>query len=45
MESLTVTRMKKLNETRERYNFKNVWTSDEKFFNKDGLEKIKIYYS
>ena len=30
-ESLTVTRMKKLNEARERYNFKNVWTSDGKF--------------
>ena len=29
-ESLTVTRMKKLNEARERYNFKNVWTSDGK---------------
>ena len=29
-ESLTVTRMKKLNEARERYNFKNIWTSDGK---------------
>ena len=43
-ESLTVTRMKKLNEARERYNFKNVWTSDGKILYKDGLEKIKAYY-
>ena len=45
-ESLTVTHMKKLNEARERYNFKNVWTSDNgKILYKDGLGKIKIYYS
>ena len=45
MESLTVTRMKKLNEARERYNFKNVWTSDGKILYKDGSGKIKISYS
>ena len=44
-ESLTVTRMKKLNEARERYNFKNVWTSDGKILYKDGSGKIKVYYS
>ena len=44
-ESLTVTCMKKLNEARERYNFKNVWTSDGKILYKDGSGKIKIYYS
>ena len=31
-ESFTVTRMKKLDEARERYNFKNVWTSDGKIY-------------
>ena len=40
-ESLTVTRMKKLNEARERHNFKNVWTSDGKILYKDGSGKIK----
>ena len=44
-QSLTFTRMNKLNETRERYNFKNVWTSDGKILYKDGSEKFKIYYS
>ena len=44
-ESFTVTRMKKLDEARERYNFKNVWTSDGKILYKDGSGKIKIYYS
>ena len=44
-ESLTVTLMKKLNEARERYNFKNVWTSDGKMLYKDGSGKNKIYYS
>ena len=40
-ESLTVTLMKKLNEARERYNFKNVWTSDGKILYKDGREKLR----
>ena len=44
-QSLTFTRMNKLNEARERYNFKNVWTSDGKILYKDGSEKFKIYYS
>ena len=35
-ESLTVARIKKLNEARERYNFKNGWTSDRKLLYKDG---------
>ena len=37
--------MKKLNGARERYNFKNVWTSDGKILYKDGLGKSKVYYS
>ena len=45
MESLTVTCMKKLNEARERYNFKNVWTSDGKILYKDRWGKIKVHYS
>ena len=44
-ESLMVTRMKKLNKARERYNFKKVWTSDRKISYKDGSGKIKVYYS
>ena len=44
-ENLTVTRIKKLNEARERYNFKNVWTSDGKILHKDGSGKIIIYNS
>ena len=44
-ENLTVTRMKKLNEAKERYNFKNFWTSDGKILYKDKSGKIKIYYS
>ena len=43
-ESLTVKRMKKLNEARESYNFKNVWTSDGKVLYKDVSGKIKVYY-
>ena len=42
-ESLMVMHMKKLNETRERYYFKNVWTSDGKILCKDGSGKIKVY--
>ena len=44
-ENLTVTRMKKLNEAKERYNFKNAWTSGGKILYKDKSGKIKIYYS
>ena len=44
-ESLAVTRMEKLNEARERYNFKNVWTSDGKILCKDVSGKIKMCYS
>ena len=44
-ESLTVTRMKKFIEARERYNFKNVWTSDGKVLYKVASGKIKVYYS
>ena len=43
-ESLTVTRMKKLNEGREIYEFKNVWTSDGKFLFKDGSGNINLFY-
>ena len=45
MEGLTVTRIKKLNEARERYNFENVWTSERKILYKDGSRKMKVYYS
>ena len=34
--SLRATGMKKLNEARERHNFKNVWTSDGKLLYNDG---------
>ena len=44
-ESLTVRRMKKLNEARESNNLKNIWTSDGKVLYKDESGKIKIYYS
>ena len=44
-ESLMVTHIKKLNEVRERYHFKNIWTSDGKILYKDGLGKIKVDYS
>ena len=43
-ESLTVTRMKKLKEAREIYEFKNVWTSDGKFLFKDGSGNINLFY-
>ena len=35
-ENLTATRMKKLKEAREIYDFKNVWTSDGEILFKDG---------
>ena len=45
MEGFIVTCMRKLNDARERYNFKYIWTSEGKVSDKDGLEKIKVYYS
>ena len=38
--NLTVTRMRKVNEVRERYNFKNIWASNRKMLYKDGSRKI-----
>ena len=35
----------KVDETRERYNFNNVWTLGGQILYKDGSGKIKIYYS
>ena len=42
--SLTATRMKKLKEVREIYDFKNVWTSDAKILLKDGPGNIIVYF-
>ena len=36
--------MKKLKEPREIYEFKNVWTSDEKILFKDGSGNINLLY-
>ena len=44
MESIRATRMKKLKESREIYDFKNVWTSDGKILFKDGLENTSLFY-
>ena len=45
-ESLTRYRMSVLNEAREKYGFKNVWTYDGRILYKDNNDgqKIKIYY-
>ena len=46
-ESLTKDRMAKLNEARETYGFRNVWTSDGKIFFKDEKNpssKPLVYY-
>ena len=43
-ESLTATRMKKLKEAREIYEFKNVWTSDGKILFKDRSGNINLFY-
>ena len=43
--SFMVTRMKKLNEEKERCNFKNVWTSNRRSLHKNGSEKTKVFYS
>ena len=44
MESLTATRMKKLKEAREIYEFKIVWTFDGKILFKDGSGNINLFY-
>ena len=44
-ESLTATRMKKLKEAREIYEFKTVWTSDGKILFKDGSGNIDLFYA
>ena len=43
-ESLTATRMKKLKEAREIYDFKNVWTSDRKILFKVGSGNTSLFY-
>ena len=44
-ESLTKTRMAKLNEARDVFSFTNVWTSDGRIlYKQDGEERTKIYY-
>lgn len=44
-ESLTKTRMAKLNEAREKFGFRNVWTSDGRIlYKEEGKEGTKLYY-
>ena len=43
-ESLTATRMKKLKEIREIYDFKNVWTSDGKNLFKNESGNTSLFY-
>ena len=43
-ESLTSFRMKKLEEAREKFGFKHVWTIDGRIFFKNGNDKPSIYY-
>ena len=43
-ESLTATRMKKLNEAREISHFKNVWPSDGKNVFKNGSGNTSLFY-
>ena len=43
MESLTATQIKKLKEARKIYDFKNVWTSDEKISFKDGSGNESLF--
>ena len=44
-ESLTKTRMAKLNEARDLFGFKNVWTSDGRIlYKQEGEERTKLYY-
>ena len=42
--SLRGTRMKKLNEARKIYNFKNVWSSDGEILFKDGSGNTSLFY-
>ena len=44
-ESLTSFRMKKLEETREKYGFKNVWSIDGRIMFKDANDKPSVYYN
>ena len=44
-ESLTKARMEKLNETREQFGFRNVWTSDGRIlYKREGEESTNLYY-
>ena len=43
-ESLTSLRMKTLEEAREKYGFKHVWTIDGRIIFKDGNDKPSVYY-
>ena len=43
-ESLIATRMKKLKEAREMYDFKNVWTSNGRILFKDGAGNTSLFY-
>ena len=43
-ESLTPTRMKKLKEAKEIYDFKNVWISEGKILFKHGSENACLFY-
>ena len=44
-ESLTNFRMKKLEEAREKYGFKNVWSIDGRILFKDANDKPSVYYN
>ena len=44
-ESLTSFRMKKLEEAREKYGFKNVWSIDGRIMFKDANDKPSVYYN
>ena len=44
-ESLTATRMKKLNQAREIYDFKNVWKYNGKILFKDGSGNTSMFYN
>ena len=45
-ESLTAFRMKKLNNARETFGFRNVWTVDGRiFYSENGSQHAKVYYN
>ena len=44
-ESLTSFSMKKLEEAREKYGFKNVWSTDGRIFFKGANDKPSVYYN